>query len=81
MTILTVKIPENLAAELNAEARQKHQSKSAVTRDALRRYLHQKNCAPKTSCYDLAEPFVGCVKDGPPDLASNKEYLKGFGRD
>ncbi len=79
MTTLTVKIPETLAAELSAEARQKHWSKSAVARDALSRYLHQKNRAPKASCYDLAEPFVGCVKEGPPDLASNKKYLKGFG--
>ncbi len=81
MTTLTVKIPESLAAELDAEARQKHRSKSSVARDALTNYLYQKNRAPKTSCYDLAEPFVGCVKDGPPDLSSNQEYLKGFGRD
>lgn len=81
MTTLTLKIPESLAAELSAEARQEHRSKSAVARDALCSYLHQKDRTPKASCYELAKPFIGCVKDGPPDLASNKEYLKGFGRD
>lgn len=81
MTTLTVKIPESLAAELDAEARQKHKSKSSVARDALRSYLHQKNRAPKTSCYDLAEPFVGCVKDAPADLSYNEDRLKGFGCD
>lgn len=81
MTTLTVKIPESLAAELDAAARQKHCSKSSVARDALGCYLHRAGRKPKTSCYDLIEPFVGCVKDAPPDLSSNKDYLKGFGHD
>ena len=81
MTTLTVKIPESLAAELDAEALHEHRSKSEVARDALSSYLHQKKRVQKISCYDLAKPFIGCVKDGPADLSSNKEYLKGFGHD
>lgn len=80
MTTLTLKIPEDLAAELNAEARQKHLSKSEITRDALYNYLSSRKRTAKPSCYDLAKPLVGCVKDGPADLASNKKHLKGFGR-
>lgn len=81
MTTLTLKIPEAMAAELDAEARQRHRSKSAVAREALKSYLKQTTRRSSKSCYDLAEPFVGCVKDAPADLSYNREHLKGFGRD
>jgi excisionase family DNA binding protein len=29
----------------------------------------------------LIDKFAGCVKGGPPDLATNKKYMEGFGRD
>jgi len=80
MTTLTLKIPEGLAAELTAEARQRHLSKSEIARDALTSYLNSKKPKSKPSCYDLMEPFVGCVKDGPADLSTNKKHLKGFGQ-
>ena len=80
MTTLTLKLPEELADKLTEEARQKHLSKSEVARDALTRYLGRGKKSSRTSCYDLAEPFVGCVKDGPADLSTNKDYLKGFGQ-
>jgi metal-responsive CopG/Arc/MetJ family transcriptional regulator len=80
LTTLTLKIPEELAEELSAEARLQHLSKSEVARNALARYLQQKKQTPKPSCYDLIKPFVGCVKEGPADLSHNKSHLKGFGR-
>lgn len=35
------------------------------------------------SAYDVAQQLgiIGCIKDGPPDLATNPKYMEGFGRD
>lgn len=32
------------------------------------------------SAYDELQEFIGCVDDGDGDLATNKEYLAGFGK-
>jgi hypothetical protein len=31
------------------------------------------------SCYDLMKDYIGCVKDAPKDLSTNKAYFEGFG--
>lgn len=31
------------------------------------------------SCYDLMKDYIGCVKDAPKDLSTNKTYFDGFG--
>lgn len=33
----------------------------------------------KLSALDLAGDLVGCLEDAPEDLATNPEYMKGFG--
>ena len=31
------------------------------------------------SCFDLMKDYIGCVKDAPKDLSTNKTYFEGFG--
>ncbi len=31
------------------------------------------------SCLDLMKDYIGCVKDAPKDLSTNKTYFEGFG--
>jgi hypothetical protein len=31
------------------------------------------------SCLDLMKDYIGCVKDAPKDLSTNKAYFEGFG--
>ena len=83
MTTLTLKIPESMAAELEAKAKRLSISKSAVTRNALDKYLHDPSDGTGQSAYDVAMALgvIGAIKDGPADLATNKKYLEGFGRD
>jgi predicted transcriptional regulator len=80
MTTLTLKIPEDLAAELKSEARLRSVSKSEVAREALYKYIGRKKNKQGTSCYDLAKSFAGCVENAPVDLSTNPGHLKGFGR-
>ena len=83
MTTLTLKIPELMAAELAAKAKRLSTSKSEVARTALDKYLHESPDGGGQSAYDVAMALgvIGCVKNGPADLATNKKHMEGFGRD
>jgi Arc/MetJ-type ribon-helix-helix transcriptional regulator len=78
---LTVRLPESLAAEIEAESRMRKLSKSDVVRERLERAsagAHE----PKSPAYAIAD-LIGSVDGLPADLgARKKHYLRttGFGR-
>ena len=76
MKTLTMKVPDELLAWLENEAKRVGQPKSALVRNILQQ--HQQ-CRPQ-SALDLAADLCGSVESGLGDLARNKEYLRGFGR-
>ena len=54
-------------------------SESVVVREALEKHLADE---PKNvSAYDLAAQIgaIGCAKNLPADLSTNKKYMEGFG--
>jgi hypothetical protein len=79
MKILTVRLPESLAAAIDAESRRRGLFKSDVVRERLERApaAAQPNAAPD----DIAD-LIGCVDGLPADLSSRrKHYLRfGYGR-
>ncbi|HEX9690746.1 MAG TPA: CopG family transcriptional regulator [Gemmatimonadales bacterium] len=79
MEPLTLKIPPRLAAELEAFARSRGASRSAVVREAIKEYLGRARTPSPASCLDLARDLVGTV-EGPRDLATNPRHLKDYGR-
>lgn len=76
MTTISLKLPEVLLREIEREAAARGVGKSALIRDCLERAL-RKGEAPKNrvSCLDLMGARVGSFH-GPPDLSTNKKYLK-----
>jgi predicted DNA-binding protein len=78
MTTITCKLPDDLAAQLNAAAREERRPKSAILREALEQRL-QGSRKPVVSAFDLVKPLRGSIKEGPADLATNPEHLNGFG--
>lgn len=81
MKTLTVRLPETLVADIEAESRGRKISKSDVIRDRLQRAgeTARDRLSPLHAMADL----VGSVADLPPDLsARKKEYLRtsGYGR-
>ena len=78
MRTISLKLPDDIDAKLEARARGLGRTKSAITREALSRFLEGEP-APGVSCLDLVRDLVGAVR-GPGDLASNKKYLRGYGR-
>ncbi len=80
MKTVTVKLPESLAARLDAMAKRHQSSKSVLIRDALEAFLQDGKRASNLSCYELTSDLAGCLSSGVGDLSSNKKYLEDFGR-
>ena len=80
MKILTVRLPDALAAEIESESRARGLSKSDVVRERLEAVAaNSQQVAPLADIADL----VGSVRGLPSDLSSRrKEYLRatGYGR-
>jgi Arc/MetJ-type ribon-helix-helix transcriptional regulator len=77
MKTLTVRLPDKLAAQIEAESRARKVSKSDIVRDRLA-------SAPpeRTDSLDDIADVIGSVDGLPADLSRNiKRYLKaGYGR-
>jgi hypothetical protein len=81
MKTLTVRLPEPLAATIEAEARQRRISKSDVVRERLERASPAAR-EPGAAPYDVAD-LIGSVDGLPADLGTRKKrYLAttGYGR-
>ena len=81
MKTLTVRLPEALVAQIDAESRQRRISRSDVVRERLRGRTRSRRGrdAPLDDILDL----IGAVDGLPPDLsARKKDYLRatGYGR-
>jgi Arc/MetJ-type ribon-helix-helix transcriptional regulator len=80
MKTLTVRLPEELMGQIEAEARERRVSKSDVVRDRLSpARLRGRRTASLATIGDL----IGCVDGLPVDLTRRKrKYLKatGYGR-
>lgn len=79
MTTISVKLPEALGARLEAEARRRRTTKSAVIRELLEEGLSKPRRKKAVTCYDLVKDLIGSVR-GPRDLATNPKYMEGFGK-
>jgi hypothetical protein len=76
MKTLTVRLPEPLVAEIEAESRTRKMSKSDVVRERLRRHATRRAQSPLHEIADL----VGSVQDLPTDLSTRKKWhLKATG--
>jgi hypothetical protein len=76
MKTLTVRLPDKLAAQIEAESRARKVSKSDIVRDRLIS-AKSRHASPLDDIADL----IGSVKGLPADLSANKKrYLKaGYG--
>ena len=78
MQTISLKLPDDLLAELEREARTRRITKSVLVRESLEAALRGRR-RRATSCYDLARDLAGRVKGLPRDLAHNPKYMEGFG--
>lgn len=79
MRTISLKLPEDILADLEREAKARRVSKSAVVRESVEKALRPRLRRGAASCYDLARDLAGTIKGLPRDLANNPKYLGGFG--
>jgi Arc/MetJ-type ribon-helix-helix transcriptional regulator len=80
MKTLTVRLPETLVAEIEAESRERQVSKSDVVRERLR---HATGSTRERAPVDTIADLIGSIDGLPSDLSARKKhYLKatGYGR-
>ena len=81
MRTLTVRLPEALAASIEAESRERRISKSDVVRERLERAANGK--ARATASLEAIAELIGSIDGLPADASSRKKsYLKttGYGQ-
>jgi Arc/MetJ-type ribon-helix-helix transcriptional regulator len=78
MKTLTVRLPEPLVAEIEAESRERKCSKSDVIRERLRRAAQPRR--RHASLLEVIADVIGSVDGLPADLSARKKrYLKATG--
>lgn len=79
MKTLTVRLPENLVSDIEAEARLRKVPKSDVVRERLS-HAPARPKSGQSNVMDLIGDLVGSVEGLPPDLSARKKhYLKASG--
>jgi hypothetical protein len=81
MKTLTVRLPEPLVSEIEAESRGRKCSKSDIVRERLQRAARP--ARRKIAAVDVIADLIGSVDGLPSDLSSRKKhYLKttGYGK-
>ncbi|HDI60890.1 MAG TPA: ribbon-helix-helix protein, CopG family [Desulfobacteraceae bacterium] len=79
MKTISLKVPESLFAVLAQTAEKRGESKSTIVREAIESYVADKASEQNGSCLDLSKDLAGCI-EGPEDLSSNKEWMRGYGQ-
>ena len=74
---MTLKIPEDLFAEIASEARARNISKSQVVRERLAK---RRTAKSKGSLWNQMEDLVVQSDSLPDDLSSNKALLRSYGQ-
>lgn len=78
MKAISLKLPDPLFQDLAQAALARASSQSEIIRMALTAYLKQDAAPSSTTCLDRASRWAGMMQ-GPADLSSNPEHLRGFG--
>jgi hypothetical protein len=80
MRTISLKLTDNLLAQLAKAAKARRVTRSSLVRESLEKALHEQPSPGEVSCYDLARDLAGSVKGLPKDLANDPKYMEGFGR-
>ena len=79
MTTISLKIPEELVARMDAVARANRTSRSALLREALEDKLRAAARKNPPSLFERSADLCGKECSGLGDLASNPKHLERFG--
>jgi len=77
---ISVRVSREIAQRLKERSHATGARESDVVRKALENYLP--NNGKEQTAYDLAQKagLIGCIRNAPKDLSTNKRHFKGFGK-
>ena len=76
MSTFSFKLPDHLYRWLDAEAKRRNLTKSALVREMIDQALQANDRAAPASCAELAGDLVGAFRSGRRDLGSDDELLE-----
>lgn len=79
MKNISVRLTDAQTRKLARLARKNKTTQSEVVREAIEAYVLRGDTIQPESAAKAAADLAGCV-DGPPDLSSNPDHMKGYGR-
>ena len=79
MKTISLKLPEEMDAMLEAIAEERGKTKSEIVREALVAFFENGQKKPAVSAYDLAKELIGKFR-GPRDLSTSRKYMRGYRR-
>lgn len=79
MRTISVKLCDDVFAQLAKKARIVRVTKSHLVRKSLEKILAKEPPIDTVSCFDLARDPAGSVKRLPRDLVRNPKFMDGFG--
>lgn len=79
MITISLKVPEELVSRMDAVARARKTSRSALLREALEEKLKAAARMSPPSLFDRSADLCGRGNSGFGDLASHPKHLAGFG--
>ena len=80
MKTLTLKLPDNLHAEIASDARARNVSKSEIVRERLSRKSGGGAKTASPSLWSRMDDLVIQTDSLPSDLSVNKAHMKGYGK-
>lgn len=83
MSTLTLELPDELAARLEATSAKRQVPPAQIVREALENVLPgagRVEAQEGPSAYDVLKDTFGCVDSGVTDLATNPKHMEGFGQ-
>lgn len=79
MRTIALKLSDSLLTQLETEARERHENRSVLIRQALEEFLSGKRKGKQPSCLDIARDLAGSAS-GPSDLSTNRAHMDEYGR-
>lgn len=77
---ISVRVPQRIIKVIKDRSRTTGDKESEIIREALEDYIVKKNTGKTAYQLALEAGLIGCAKELPPDLSTNKKYFKGFGK-
>ncbi len=79
MGTISVKLPAQLEAKLDASVAKHRTTRSRYLRSIIEAHLEATSDHMRSSALVRAGKLVGCLGPAPADLSTNPKYLKGYG--